>query len=83
MVAEKPIDICEEYRKIAMQGEPILDYSQKLVIISMENYKEYTNLAKEKHNAEYMAELDRRSKRLDMGEGVHKTLEELEAMEHG
>jgi len=42
-----------------------------------------TIAALNEYDAEYMAELDRRSKRLDMGEGIHKTLEELEAMEHG
>lgn len=36
MIAEKPINISEEYRKIALQGEPILDNSQDIVIISMQ-----------------------------------------------
>jgi len=79
MIAERPINISEEYRKIALQGEPILDNSQNLVIISMKNYEE---MVKAKHNAEYMAEIDRRVERLARGEGVHKTMEELRAMEN-
>ena len=39
-------------------------------------------MAKAKHNAEYMAEIDRRVERLARGEGVHKTMEELRAMEN-
>ena len=79
MIAERPINISEEYRKIALQGEPILDNSQNLVIISMKNYEE---MEKAKHNAEYMAEIDKRVERLARGEGVHKTMEELRAMEN-
>ena len=79
MIAERPINISEEYRKIALQGEPILDNSQNLVIISMQNYEE---MVKAKHNAEYMAEIDKRVERLTRGEGVHKTMEELKAMEN-
>ncbi len=79
MIATEPIVISEEYRKIALQGEPILDNSQRLVVISMDIYEE---MAKAKRNAEYFGELGKRSKRLKNGEGVHKTLEELEAMEN-
>ncbi|MCM1219935.1 MAG: hypothetical protein NC548_36140 [Lachnospiraceae bacterium] len=79
MIAERPINISEEYRKIALQGEPILDNSQDLVIISMKNYEE---MVKAKHNAEYMAEIDKRVERLARGEGIHKTMEELRAMEN-
>jgi len=77
MIATEPIIINEEYRKIALQGEPILDNSQNLVVISMKSYEE---MAKAKRNAEYFGELEKRSKRLKNGEGIHKTLEELEAM---
>ena len=79
MIAERPINISEEYRKIALQGEPILDNSQNLVIISMQNYEE---MVKAKHNVEYMAEIDKRVERLARGEGIHKTMEELRAMEN-
>ncbi|MCI9079062.1 MAG: hypothetical protein HFH68_09095 [Lachnospiraceae bacterium] len=78
MIAERPININEEYRRIVLQGEPVLDNSQNLVIISMKSYEE---MVKAKHNAEYMAEIDRRVERLARGEGVHRTMEELRAME--
>lgn len=51
MIAERSINISEEYRKIALQGEPIFDNSQYIVIISMQSYKTYEELAKAKHNA--------------------------------
>ncbi len=83
MIAEKPINIGEEYRKIALQGEPILDNSQDIVIISMQSYKTYEEMAKAKHNAEYLAMLDRGFKEIDNGgKGITKTMEELRAMEH-
>ncbi|MCM1561082.1 MAG: type II toxin-antitoxin system Phd/YefM family antitoxin [Butyrivibrio sp.] len=83
MIAEKPINISEEYRRIALQGEPILDNSQDIVIISMQSYKNYEEIAKAKHNAEYMAMLDRGFNEIDNGGvGITKTIEELRAMEH-
>lgn len=62
-----------------MQGEPILDNSQNLVIISMKSYEE---MVKAKHNAEYMAEMGKRVERLARSEGVHKTIEELGTIEN-
>ena len=83
MIAERPINISEEYRKIALQGEPVLDNSQGIVIISMQSYKTYEKLAKAKHNAEYLEMLDRGFKEIDSGSsGITKTMEELRAMEH-
>lgn len=83
MIAERPINISEEYRKIALQGEPILDNSQDIVVISMQSYKTYEALAKAKHNAEYLDMLDRGFKEIDSGrKGITKTMEELRAMEH-
>ena len=78
MIADIPINISDEYRELAIQGEPIFDNTQNLVIISLQNYKE---MEKAKRNAEYLAEIDKRVERLAKGEGVHKTLEELRAME--
>lgn len=78
MIAERPINISEEYHRIVLRGEPVLDNSQNLVVISIKSYEE---MVKSKHNAEYMAEIDRRVERLSRGEGVHRTMEELRAME--
>lgn len=83
MIAERPINISEEYRKIALWVEPILDNSQDIVVISMQSYKTYEELAKAKHNAEYPEMLDRGFKEIDSGsKGITKTMEELRAMEH-
>jgi len=83
MIATEPIMISEEYRKIALQGEPILDNSQGIVIISMQSYKSYEEMAKAKRNAEYLAMLDRGFKEIDSGgKGITKTMEELRTMEH-
>lgn len=83
MVAEKPINISKEYLKTALQGEPIFDNSQDIVIISMQSFRDYEELAKAKHNSEYLAMLDRGFKEIDNGgKGIKKTMEELRAMEH-
>ena len=79
MVTTEPINISDEYCRLAMQGEPIFDHEQNLVIISIQNYQE---MLKAKRNAEYLAKLDRRMKRLEQGEGTHKTMDELRAMEN-
>lgn len=79
MIATKPINICDEYRKLVLQGEPILDNEQNIVIISMQDYQE---MEKAKNNVAYLVELDKRIERLNRGEGIHKTMEELRAMEN-
>lgn len=76
MIAERPINISEEYRKIALKGEPILDNSQNLVIISMQNYEE---MVKAKHNAEYTAKLQRGISALNAGKGIeHEIIEDYD-----
>ncbi len=70
MIAANPMKISDEYREIAMQGEPIFDNKQKLVVISLQNYEE---MRKAKHNLEYLKELDRRFERLANGEGIALT----------
>lgn len=83
MIATQPIPISEEYRRIALRGEPILDKAQNLVVISMQSYRDYEEAAKEKHNAEYLAMLDRGFQEIENGDkGITKTMEELRAMEH-
>lgn len=78
MIATEPIIISEEYRKIALQGEPILDNSQNLVIISMKSYEEMT---KAKRNAEYMAKIEESLENHAKGDTISFTMEELKAME--
>ena len=79
MIAERPINISEEYRKIALQGEPILDNAQDIVIISMQSYKTYEEMAKAKHNAEYTAKLQRGISALNAGKGLeHEIIEDYD-----
>lgn len=77
MVAEKPISISTESRARIANGEPLFDEAQNLVVISA---YDYAQMLKAKEKEEYWAEIDRRTERLNRGEGIHKTMEELEAM---
>ena len=43
--------------------------------------EEYEQMLKAWQNQKYLAEIDKRTKRLNTGEGIHKTLDELRAME--
>lgn len=85
MIAAKQIDVNENIKKyfdIAFEGEPVIvscKENRNVVIVS-EN--EYNEMAKAKQNAEYLAMLDRRIERLNNGEGIRKTMEELKAMEN-
>lgn len=83
MIATKQMDVranIKKYFDMAFDGEPIIvsrKANKNVVIISE---AEYNEMAKAKRNAEYLAMLDQRIERLNNGEGIHKTLEELEAM---
>lgn len=85
MIAAKQIDVNENIKKyfdIAFEGEPVIvsRKENRNVVIVSEN--EYNEMAKAKQNAEYLAMLDRRIERLNNGEGIRKTMEELKAMEN-
>ena len=79
MIVTKPINISDEYRKLAMQGEPIFDHEQNLVVISVQDYEE---MKKAKNNAEYLTMLRQSDEKLKAGKVVYKTMEELESMEN-
>ncbi len=79
MIVTKPINISDEYRKLAMQGEPIFDHEQNLVVISVQDYEE---MKKAKNNAEYLTMLRQSDEELKAGKIVYKTMEELESMEN-
>ncbi|MEY8235213.1 type II toxin-antitoxin system Phd/YefM family antitoxin [Lachnospiraceae bacterium 66-29] len=79
MIVTKPINISDEYRKLAMQGEPIFDHEQNLVVISVQDYEE---MKKAKNNAEYLTMLRQSDEELKAGKVVYKTMEELESMEN-
>jgi hypothetical protein len=79
MIVTKPINISDEYRKLAMQGEPIFDHEQNLVVISVQDYEE---MKKAKNNVEYLTMLKQSDGELKAGKIVYKTMEELESMEN-
>lgn len=84
MIVTKQMDIranIKKYFDVAFEGETVMvsRKANKNVVILSE--VEYNEMAKAKRNAEYLAMLDRRIERLNNGEGIHKTLDELKAME--
>ena len=79
MIVTKPINISDEYRKLAMQGEPIFDHEQNLVVISVQDYEE---MKKAKNNVEYLTMLKQSDGELKAGKIVYKTMEELQSMEN-
>ena len=56
MFTANPINISIESRTRILKGEPMLDNTQELVIISKRDYLE---MEKAKNNAEYLAKLDK------------------------
>lgn len=85
MIATKQMDIranIKKYFDIAFAGEPVIvsrKENKNVVVISE---SEYNDLQKTKRNAEYLAMLDRSYEQLEHGEIIHKTMEELRAMEN-
>jgi predicted secreted acid phosphatase len=54
-------------------------HQREVVILPKDTYDEWE---KERHNAAFTAELQKRVKALDEGNGIVKTMAELRAMEH-
>jgi hypothetical protein len=54
-------------------------HQREVVILSKDTYDEWE---KDRHNAAFTTELQRRMKTLDEGNGIVKTMAELRAMEH-
>lgn len=65
---------------LARNGEAVTvkGPSEKVVIVSE---SEYEAMAKAKHNAEYMAMIERSKQQIKEGKVVFKTIEELRALE--
>lgn len=78
MFTASPINISLESRTRILQGEPMLDNAQGLVVISEQDYRE---MEKARNNAEYLAKLDESYAQFERGETISFTMEELEAME--
>lgn len=77
MLATNPINISVESKKRILQGEPMFDNTQELVIISKQAYLE---MEKAKNNAEYLAKLDKSFAQFKRGETITFSMEELEEM---
>ena len=84
MLAVKSANVRDNFKewceKISM-GETVVISRPRNENIYMINEEEYNELQKAKRNVEYLAMLDKRMERLNRGEGIHKTMEELRAME--
>ena len=84
MIAPKQMDVranIKKYFDMAFDGDPVIvsrKENKNVVIISE---AEYNEMAKARRNAEYLAMIDKRLERLNNGEGIHKTMDELRAME--
>lgn len=77
MFTTSPINISMESRARILKGEPMLDNTQELVVISKRDYLE---MEKAKRNAEYLKMLDESYAQLERGETISFTMEELDAM---
>lgn len=84
MIAAKQMDVranIKKYFDMAFDGDPVIvsrKENKNVVIISE---SEYNEMAKARRNAEYLAMIDKRLERLNNGEGIHKTMDELRVME--
>ncbi len=75
-------DNFKEWCDKVSKGETIVIPRPKNQNIYMISEAEYNKLQKAKENEEYLAVINRRIERLNNGEGIHKTMEELRAMEN-
>ncbi len=84
MIATKQMDVranIKKYFDMAFDGEPVIvsrKENKNVVIISE---AEYNELAKAKHNAEYLAKLDESFKQFEEGKTISFSMEELREME--
>jgi len=83
MIALKTVDIRNDFKRISniiSAGEKVLiarPRNENLVIMSE---KDYNELEKAKHNAEYLVKIDESIKQATEGRVVIKSMEELEEM---
>ncbi len=84
MIATKQMDVranIKKYFDMAFDGEPVIvsrKENKNVVIISE---AEYNELAKAKHNEEYLAKLDKSFKQFEDGKTISFSMEELREME--
>jgi antitoxin YefM len=84
VIALKTIDIRNDFKRVSdivNGGEPVLisrPHNNNLVVLSETAYNE---LARARHNADYLDKIGRSLQELKHGKVVVKTIEDLEAME--
>jgi predicted secreted acid phosphatase len=69
----------DELNADVIQNLKNIFHQREVVILPKDTYDEWE---KERHNTAFTAELQKRMKALDEGEGIVKTMAELRAMEH-
>jgi len=83
MIALKTVDMRNDFKKVSdlvNSGEKVLisrPRNENLVVLSE---KEYNELEKSRHNAEYLDKIDRSLQQFAEGRVVVKTMDELEGM---
>ena len=83
MIALRTIDLRNDFKRVSeliKAGEKVLisrPHNENIVLLSE---KEYNELEKARRNAEYLAKIDRALERVESGDVVVKTLDELEEM---
>ncbi|MDD3796314.1 MAG: type II toxin-antitoxin system Phd/YefM family antitoxin [Lachnospiraceae bacterium] len=83
MLAVKSMDVRDNFRDLCNKvvgGEIVVVSRPKNENIIMLSEKEFNELQKAKHNAEYLSMLDRSFEQLAHGDVVIKSMEELERM---
>ena len=85
MIAVKTIDLRNNFKKVSdlvASGERVLisrPHNQNLIVLSE---KEYNELEKARHNADYLAKIERSRQQLAEGKTYTFTVNELDAMEN-
>ena len=84
MLIVKSMDVRNHFRKWCQKvisGETIVVSRPKNENIYLISESEYNELVRARRNTEYLETLDRSQKQLESGDVVHRTQEELRAME--
>lgn len=68
---------------MALNGEPVIVSRKENINIVIISEAEYNELAKIKHNAEYLAKLDKSFKQFEDGKTISLSMEELRNIESG
>lgn len=84
MLAVKSMDVRENFKEWCNKvvcGETLIVSRPKNENVVIVSEKEYNELAKAKHNAEYLSKLDKSREEMAHGKTISFTIEELKEME--